>query len=345
MSKTIPIKLYDTSLDSYKPTPYDRDDRYEVVISLFTECNMKCSFCADRNRSFEKVSKSAIDLRFEHFKTLINSRIFHHKHIDIKLFGGELFQDKFSDEVYEWYYAFVDSVESLLREHGITWQWYISSNFIFKNSERPFAFLKRINAVVRCSFDFKGRFTKETQIERFIANVFKAKDYGIEPKLAIIMTRTAIDCIMHRKGSLFKVFEDFYNRDILSEFDYYDKATTIINAKVSEIDEECVDERLLAQFFIHLYENYDRMDLVKSLLDRSNVHYHCCHGATITDKLYYQCCDLYTATQKLMESHNCYMCDYFYCCGGMCNRVFNDCGELCHLKMVYEYIDSTKFSV
>lgn len=335
------IKLYPVERSQYKRSMLENKQRYEVVISLFNECNMACTFCADRLRTTEKLSKQAIDLRIKHFNTLCESGIFTQPHIDIKLFGGELFQDKFTDDQFQLYQYFISAINDKLNSTKRTSTLFVSSNMIFKNQQRVFEWLKANNAIIRCSFDFNGRFTKQYQLQQFVKNVYACKQYGLDPQLAVIMTNECIDTIIDQTPcQLLDVFNKFYEDGILAQFDYYDGSDTIMNSNDSTADPIQPTEQRLVEFMIYLDEHYREVELIQSMYNASPQNRHCCHGATITDQLHYECCNLHDVTLDLLDEKQCYACKFFTICPGMCNRVFYKSGRFCHLKAFFEYIET-----
>lgn len=335
------IKLYPSNDSQYKPSLLDNKQRYEVVISLFNECNMACTFCADRLRNTEKLSKHAVDLRIKHFNTLCDSGIFTQPHVDIKLFGGELFQDKYSDNQFGLCQYFVDTIKDKLESMQRTFQLFVSSNMIFKNQKRVFEWLKANKVIIRCSFDFNGRFTKRYQLQQFVKNVYACKDAGLDPHLAVIITNDCIDTIVNQQScELLDVFNQFYSDGILAQFDYYDGSDTIMNSTSSIVDPSQPSEERLVDFMIYLDQHYADVDFIQEMYKASHQNRHCCHGATITDKLYYECCNLHDVTLSILDKKSCYTCPFFNICPGMCNRVFHNSGSFCHLKAFFEYLQA-----
>lgn len=335
------FKIVDIGQDpNFEPTlMYDINSRQEIIVSLFSECNLKCDFCFQKNIDTIYWSPSNTDVRINLMRSCVPN--IPRSKIKVKLAGGELFQDKYSDNQFGLYQYFVDTIKDKLESMQRTFQLFVSSNMIFKNQKRVFEWLKANKVIIRCSFDFNGRFTKRYQLQQFVKNVYACKDAGLDPHLAVIITNDCIDTIVNQQScELLDVFNQFYSDGILAQFDYYDGFDTIMNSTSSIVDPSQPSEERLVDFMIYLDQHYTDVDFIQEMYKASHQNRHCCHGATITDKLYYECCNLHDVTLSILDKKSCYTCPFFNICPGMCNRVFHNSGSFCHLKAFFEYLQA-----
>ena len=250
------FKIVDIGQDpNFEPTlMYDINSRQEIIVSLFSECNLKCDFCFQKNIDTIYWSPSNTDVRINLMRSCVPN--IPRSKIKVKLFGGELFQDKYSDNQFGLYQYFVDTIKDKLESMQRTFQLFVSSNMIFKNQKRVFEWLKANKVIIRCSFDFNGRFTKRYQLQQFVKNVYACKDAGLDPHLAVIITNDCIDTIVNQQScELLDVFNQFYSDGILAQFDYYDGSDTIMNSTSSIVDPSQPSEERLVDFINLRCEN------------------------------------------------------------------------------------------
>lgn len=339
--KTIPIYLSSEENTRHECFAFQRQKEQEIIISLFTECNLACSFCGDRARELEKFSVEGLQLRLNNLEKIIKSGILNNvETISIKLFGGELFQDKFDDSVFDKYSWFITRVEQLLYDKKV--EWAVSTNFVFKKYQRVFDWLKKHNIDLRCSFDFEGRYTKPWQLECFLNNLKLAKENSLSPKIAIVLTKSVILSIKNRAG-LYKVFEQLY-KDYLIAFDYYDDITLIPKDEaIKQIGnplEFNLTEEDIGQFLVDIKDQFPLVENIIALrqsLQQDKQHQHCSHGLTITHKIYWECCNMDAVYKEFIKNKQCFNCQYYAQCLGTCNRIFYR-NAYCHLKHFYDAI-------
>ena len=347
--KTIPIFEYNTVQRTLEDPKSQKEQ--EIIISAFTECNMNCSFCGDRLRLKEKPSKQGFDSRLRMLEQILP--YIKEDTINIKFFGGELFQDKYNENIYSLYDDFLSALYSLCSNKKIKLS--ISTNLIFNDSKLPLAFLHKYKPDIRCSFDFSGRFTKQRQLDNFLRNLQLLKDENLSPALAIIITRDLFESIKNASyNALSKYWQYFYENYEIS-LDYYDSIDMLpvtIEDKTDKHKEVQVDrlklsEQELADFFIYCISNYPKISNIHALLSsfkNKQSSSHCLHGYSITDRIYWECCNMKEVKQLFLQNKQCYLCKYYNNCIGTCYRVFAKEKE-CHLKLAYEYLDQNEDSI
>lgn len=83
----IPIQLHNNPEDSLF---FDEKQTQEIVVSLFSECNMKCKFCFQKNIDIIRWSKENTDIRIRLFEKAL-PKIKRHN-IKIKIAGASYFK-------------------------------------------------------------------------------------------------------------------------------------------------------------------------------------------------------------------------------------------------------------
>jgi sulfatase maturation enzyme AslB (radical SAM superfamily) len=333
------IKIYNR-----RQLPGD-SDRLEIIVSLFTECNLKCEFCGDRYRQLEKPSKQGINLRISHIKTVVHR--LHPKHIDFKIFGGELFQDKYNDDIFSMYDMFIGEVVRICNDAGITYNLDISTNAVYKQIDRVISFLKKWNIAVRCSYDVEGRFTKQYQKDLYFRNIALFKSAGIETSIAVILTSQLVDVVTNSNNPLHEEWDFLYNTYNIS-VDYYDPIDLLPEEGISKQHDHAPDKYLLNEkqhydFLIYCLDHYPQIELVREFTvnfqSNSRQCKHCIHGVAITTNIYWECCDLYKISCIFVNKKKCFQCKYFNICPGTCNRIFyNSDVDYCYINKFFELL-------
>ena len=348
--KTIPIFEYNAIERTLEDSKLQKEQ--EIIISAFTECNMACTFCGDRLRLKEKPTKQGFDSRLrmlEQILPYIKEDI-----INIKFFGGELFQDKYDDSIYSLYDYFLQSLYLLCTNKTIKLS--ISTNLVCSNLDRPLQFLRKYKPDIRCSFDFSGRFTKQRQLCNFLKNLQCLKNEGLSPALAIIITQDLFESIKNSSYcELSKYWEYFYENYEIS-LDYYDSIDmlpvtvdidNIDTKKEARADKLKLSEQELGEFFIYCIEHYPKVSNIQALLSsfkKKLSSSHCLHGYSITDRIYWECCNMKEVKQLFLQNKQCFLCKYYNNCIGTCYRVFAK-EKACHLKLAYEYLEQNENSI
>ena len=340
---TIPIINYCDS-NTRKIVWPDDNQHLEIIISLFTECNLKCSFCGDRYRNLEKFSNQGLQIRLTNIKTVLQT--IKPKSVIFKIFGGELFQDKFEDDVFEAYQSFINDLKDICNHYNVDCIIDVSSNCVWKKTDRVIKFLKDNDIAIRCSYDEYGRFTKPYQKKLFIDNVFKLKNSGIETSISAVLTKQMIDCITNKLGD-FETFKLLYDNFPFA-VDYYDNTSLLPETNNVIDDKQDVfqpSEHEISRFLLYCKQYYPNINIVKDLLqsynNKSNVGLkHCIHGIAISDKIYWECCNLDQVTNQYIVNKRCILCNHYSYCIGTCNRLFFNVKLYCHLRTFYDSIIS-----
>lgn len=336
--KTIPI-VPESRLPSEKSWDIApeivQSDVQEVVVSLFGECNLRCVFCYDSERFGERATVDGIRRRLELFREALTHVT--RPHIDMKVFGGELFQDKFGVEIWHAYDEFFGGVTEMASKAGKRLSLYVATNLQYSSCEdRALDLIAKYGIKVRGSFDFVGRFTKTSQIERFFKNAksFIAQDIPFE--LAFVATKPNIDAIMHPTADFaHEVFGWFYEYSKV-QFDFYNDVG---------VEGYSVTEAELFAFFRYLAVHYPKISTVAERVrnyEQGFANYRYCNRGIWIDRIVQSsCCDFKAKTEEFITNKGCLTCEYFPLCTGSCVRVFASEAE-CWIRLFFDWLKYEK---
>jgi hypothetical protein len=195
---------------------------YEIIISLFTKCNLNCDFCFENHTNdidIEAIKNIPKLLEDNYPEELKNPNI---KRISIGFLGGELFSDDIPDSMFNIYRDLYNDIILLIRKYLpnvlIASDWL--SNGIFTKYTRVVKLLNdnifnNVTQLIGLSYDPIGRFRTREQYKTFIDtfNYF----YTHTSEISITLTKPNIYDIINNK-------DDFiYNlsKDISIYLNYY----------------------------------------------------------------------------------------------------------------------------
>jgi hypothetical protein len=148
---------------------------YEVIISLFTKCNLNCDFCFEDHTNdidIEAIKNIPKLLEDNYPEELKNPKI---EIISLGLLGGELFSDDIPDSMFEIYEELCKNIMLVIRRYlpDVTFHNIWFSNGVHTKNERILKLFNNINTInkVKCvlflSYDCVGRFKTKRQFELF----------------------------------------------------------------------------------------------------------------------------------------------------------------------------------
>lgn len=308
----------------------NKERAQEIVFTLFGECNLRCDFCCDAFRhgneaTVDKIMKR-IGLFLKELPTISKDVL------DLKVLGGELYQDKFGDDIFDAYDKFFGTILEESTKLGKTVNFHTSTNLIFHKKERVLKLLQKYNIKVRGSFDFVGRFKSHRQVEIFTNNLEYLNENGISVEVAFVATKSNMDAI-YNKGQYFDDWKYLYDHYEM-QFDYYNDVG---------VEEYKVTEKDICEFFVYLYKNYPKITNIRVLVENYNRgvvnNRYCNRGIWIDEVTMKQCCDMKVVTKALLDNKQCFVCPYYNLCSGTCYRVFYE-DSYCHLKEFYRYLEN-----
>ena len=126
------------------------------------------------------------------------------------MMGGELFQNRFNQSIFDEYAAFLKSFTSL----GVATQTSLTTNLLCSDAvlQALITLVKQFNISITASFDLYGRYSLAKQADLFVKNCLILRSAGIEPLISTVLHRKNIECIQEKKG-FYSQFKTLYDED------------------------------------------------------------------------------------------------------------------------------------
>lgn len=173
----------------------------ELVIYLFTKCNLNCAFCfqehsADLDMNFiNSIPEKALELLRRDFKDQPTI-----KQVDIRILGGELFSDNIPDSYFDEYARVINTIREQLNKEfpEVQVDFIITTNGVWKNRDRVINFLETNNfkKLVSISIDFVGRYPNNSVKQTAYDTVRYLSDKGFQVRTGLVMTKRNIQYIL-----------------------------------------------------------------------------------------------------------------------------------------------------
>ena len=176
-------------------------DIYQIAISLFSQCNLSCKFCFQQNKS--KLNKQLIlSSLFNGFSNIINEIILYDiKNININIWGGQLFNDAYSNQYFSFYTLIVEQIKKQFKDYkNIKLNFNFISNGIFKNNKRVLNFLNSINGNIGFSYDPCNRYKNLQQLNILKENINLFHDKLIA--LSLTLTKPNIEYLISNNDEI-----------------------------------------------------------------------------------------------------------------------------------------------
>ena len=321
-----------------KPRPHEipmyisRNNTPEILIYLCGECNLRCQFCVDQARYSDLCTPEGVMLRLAHFENVLDY-VDTTYGLDIVVFGGEIFQDKFGDDIFEAYEAFWSGMAKMLADKGIdNYQFYSTTNLIYHKIDRMIDFCKRWNIFIRASFDMVGRYKSDKVIPLFVENIAKVKQAGIPILVNFVAHKPNIEVIYNKLGYKYEVWKHLYDTYDMCLGEYNDMNLPNFHTTEQEFGE----------FLKYLYDHYPKITNVQNIVGglvegHTGVPY-CAYNIVIDREISWQCCDRNKTIGKMQNNRGCLTCKYYGVCYGTCPRIFNE-GSYCHVRDLMSYAE------
>ena len=316
----IPIKLIN---DFYDTTAV------EVEFSLFYQCNMRCDFCLQspfkNNHAIDQLPDNWLQNAIDRFKQSIPT--YNCKNLRISLYGGELFQDRFTDDHINKYHQFMDAIIDFCDKGNYKYSFELVTNLVYKKVDRMLDFITKHNCSIASSFDFVGRFHKPSQYQLWRRNIEYVLGKGIHIGIIII----------GHKQNLFALQNDKYDIGFFAN-------SPNVNVDVAEYDDVVSNPEFkptteqFVQFVKLLKTKYPLINLSYygdavrcglRVLDISSTH-------TILQR-----CDEVKLTEQIIRKFNCLSCPYKPECIIVCPRKFLQ-NNFCPNKQIYDNKQNNK---
>ena len=233
-------------------------DTFELSLSLFEKCNLKCKFC------FEDHLTKDIDLAYIHN---IPNEIFARflaesekytaiKNINIRIWGGELFFDSLPDIMFNEYKLLVDEISNKFKQYDSTliirYSWL--TNGVFEKYDRVLDLLKYSNGTISFSYDPIGRFSNDTQLDQMLRCYAFFKQHNLINSISITLTKQTIYAYIEGKSHIDMFKGSFF------DINFYTPNPGWENLMLSPDD--------IYAFFKWAYDNnYLEFDVVKNCIN------------------------------------------------------------------------------
>lgn len=188
---------------------YKKLNKYEISCVLFERCNLKCKFCFEQTKSTViniDYIRSLPHLIINNLNRVIKQDQLSIDKINIMFWGGEVFMDGLSDEMFIIYQQLMDDIEHIVHTHhptmDITFSWL--SNGVFAKSQRVVDLLTKTahKCVLGFSYDPVDRFSSLKQQQMMFDNAKLFAKLGILERVSITLTKPNIEAFISDMSSL-----------------------------------------------------------------------------------------------------------------------------------------------
>lgn len=224
------------------------DNNYlEFTISLFTRCNLRCSFCAqEHNTSLDK--HEILGIPDKVFSTFMAERVNRPNisEVGIRIWGGELF----SDDIPDWYFTEYNKLrkgieDRFARYPDIKLKFLYTTNAVFKNINRVVLFLSKDDSLA-ISYDPTLRYTAPYMDSLVRQNIAALHDkLGIPITVGIVLTKPTLEYYLSN-------FEEFIS---LAQAPSIDSIVFNYYIPNKGWEEHTPDDELLASFLVECLVN------------------------------------------------------------------------------------------
>jgi len=223
MNEFIDIKDLEFPKGCPKVEFYRHPDYCEIVLYLFTKCNLRCEFCFQEHSADLDMNyiKKIPDMAIELLKKDIDKEPTI-KQIDIRLLGGELFADAVPDSYFDVYAELVQEIRRRLNEMYPDKKivFIVTSNGVYSKVERLVKFLEDndFKKLVSISIDFIGRYPNEKVKQRAYDTIKELADRGCDVRAGLVMTKRNLNYIMAHKQEFRDLVEKYNATQITFNF-------------------------------------------------------------------------------------------------------------------------------
>lgn len=301
----------------------------EITLILTDDCNLKCDFCnvVNNNVAIHSIDYHTIVSKIDVVSNIIKSTC--KNTIAVVLMGGELFQDKFTDQLINGYQQLLSSIEQLCKQHDKSLQITLMTNMIYKRVDRVIAIAKRFNAEVHASFDFVGRFDNTKLIDLWFTNAQTFIDSGVQFSIGLIATKPNVDRIVNH--------DPLWNR-LVELADCYIQPYECTGIESIDDKYRLTDAEII-KFYLWICDNYPDEKYTRSIIECYNTRTNFCVQSTYIDKTCHKCCDHNKLQKVHFVNHKCFQCQYYDRCPLVCPRIFATT-SICLVKSILDHVNN-----
>lgn len=235
----------------------------ELVIYLFTKCNLHCSFCFQEHSDdldidyINSIPDTALEILRKDFTDQPSI-----KQVDIRILGGELFSDNIPDSYFDIYSNMVQTIRKRLKEEfpDIQADFIITSNGVYKKVDRLIDFINKndFKKLVSISIDFVGRYPNEITKQEAYNTIKTLAENGITVRAGIVMTKKNIEYILAHKDEFEGLVTTYKANQIVFNFyipNYGWEEDLPSDSDMISLFKFCIDEELFCVSIIfYLFE-------------------------------------------------------------------------------------------
>lgn len=300
--------LYDVNLPKGMPKipVYNKPSSYEIAVSMFNKCNLRCKFCfqdhtqaidVDFIRNIPQKAFEAAQKDIEAHKDTLQS-------VSLLFMGGELFSDDIPDSVLQEYLYVWKTFREIFAEKypSLKLQFSVSTNGVWKKRERILGVLRDGDIdYVGISYDPVGRYPSEEVRQTVHETINAIHDAGFKTVVGFVTTKSSIKEVLNNS--------EFYVKHLNSDLVTVGDLNMYIGNPGWENDiptdddmfdfyKWCLDNHIWKINFIHqLMKNYIKRNSGQYLPKYCDCKYETCYGQTGATK---NCAKTYSS---LDQSH------------------------------------------
>lgn len=341
------------------------DNRFGFDCLLFERCNLNCKFCLEDHANAKvdcdyilNIPKDVVHRFSEELKHLPRIEV-----VSIRLWGGELFMDSLSDEMFDVYKRLVDEFVRLFQELDcgirleITWL----SNGVFRKWDRVEDVLRHSHGRIGFSYDPVDRFRTQDEEQSMLDTANHFNQLGLCESISITLTKPSIECYLNTD----KIFN-------IVGFPLIDINHYVANPRWEQLIPSDEDIYSFFKFLIdhRIFNVLDIQNMMRSIINNTkypvcNCHRHISHCKGMTT---YNCVlsssvlgnEMFYASPKDITEQNvsetkmkegvakrgCLLCDYCNICIQPCwtSILFkgSQLDQTCPYHRLYDYVLQNK---
>lgn len=329
MGNSIDLKIQNPSLPSEmtkKMLESKRPNISEIELTLFENCNIVCDFCFHDKKSTVGLSKEEMFSKIPIMRAFLEKQAGRVDLVQINLVGGELFQDRWMEDLCLNYYNLLRETKLIFDEYSLPMKVVFVSNFLFKKNDIIKKLIDdlrdaQIDSHLIVSYDFEGRPMGKNQYRKNID--FFGPEYICSVNL--VGTTDSIKIFMKDEDEyfheLYKTFPIFFD-DFIPDHGS---------------DSLVPSDKLFFEWYKFIADNYPKIAPVADLINNESNSMHCLSLNKITifpDNRTSNCRwyrykqedfntkldmkDNSGMMQNFLDEMGCMSCPYFSKCGFRC---------------------------
>lgn len=334
---------------------------YELAISLFEKCNMRCKFCFQSHNG-------EVDLQYiRNIPYLLRNKLYSEikkyniRELNVKIWGGEVFLDNIESpiELFTEYKLLMSDlfrmfkyIERRTNLKRINFRWLTNGIFNSKILSYVLNFVDEYNISIGMSFD-PERFKNNSLFYKWVSNYVALREFT-DVALSITLSKQNINEYLHGDGIYIKIFKDILKSKKISpssvDISYYTASSNWKEDLPSEEDlfqffRWCIDNNFrVIKVIDDIYNTFNGEDvlpycdcvkaatfvngkLIKNCADRSslcNAMFYGDYNKFVTEEN----CGEYKNSLGLIKQ-GCITCEYS-----------NNCQKLCWLSVIFKFYET-----